>query len=72
MQMSMPGDISFGSHTSWFGANLTAYVNNGTISEARVDDMAERILAAYYLLEQDQNYPEGASVLAPCRTQALC
>ncbi|KAI0324819.1 glycoside hydrolase [Cubamyces sp. BRFM 1775] len=58
LDMSMPGDISFGSHTSWFGANLTAYVNNGTISEARVDDMAERILAAYYLLEQDQNYPE--------------
>ena len=37
--MSMPGDIVFGSGTSYFGGNLTAYVNNGTIPEARVDDM---------------------------------
>jgi len=35
----MPGDITFGSGTSYFGGNLTAYVENGTISEARVDDM---------------------------------
>ncbi|OSD03878.1 glycoside hydrolase family 3 protein [Trametes coccinea BRFM310] len=58
LDMSMPGDITFSSHTSWYGANLTAYVENGTIAESRVDDMAERIIAAYYLLEQDQNYPE--------------
>ena len=65
----MPGDIIFGSGTSYFGANLTAYVNNGTIPEARVDDMgmssssrlslrnllviATRILAAWYFLGQD-------------------
>ena len=35
----MPGDISFKSGTSYFGSNLTAYVNNGTIPETRVDDM---------------------------------
>jgi hypothetical protein len=35
----MPGDIAFGPHTSYFGANLTAYVRNGTIPESRVDDM---------------------------------
>ncbi|KAI0364024.1 glycoside hydrolase [Pilatotrama ljubarskyi] len=58
LDMSMPGDITFSSHTSWFGANLTAFVENGTIAEARVDDMAERIVAAWYLLGQDQNYPE--------------
>ena len=56
--MSMPGDISFGSGTSWWGANLTAYVQNGTIPESRVDDMAERILAGWYFLGQDDgNYP---------------
>ena len=43
--MTMPGDIlvpvdtAFESGTSYFGKNLTAYVENGTISEARVDDM---------------------------------
>ncbi|KAI0351205.1 glycoside hydrolase [Trametes cingulata] len=58
LDMSMPGDITFSSHTSWFGANLTAYVRNGTIAEARVDDMAERIVAAWYLLGQDEGYPE--------------
>ena len=42
LDMTMPGDIKFGSRDSFFGGNLTAYVNNGTIPEARVDDMAVR------------------------------
>ncbi|KAF8496226.1 beta-glucosidase [Russula emetica] len=59
LDMSMPGDISFGSNTSYFGANLTAYVQNKTIPEARLDDMATRILASWYLLDQDSpNYPK--------------
>ena len=56
----MPGDITIGSGTSWWGPNLTAYVENGTIPESRIDDMAERILAAWYLLGQDNDYPPGA------------
>ena len=56
--MDMPGDVTFGSLTSFFGQNLTAGVNNGSIAEERLDDMAERIMAAYFLLEQDQDYPE--------------
>ncbi|KAG6870803.1 hypothetical protein C0992_012405, partial [Termitomyces sp. T32_za158] len=52
------GDITFGSNTTYFGANLTAYVQNGTIPESRVDDMATRILAAWYYLRQDEpSYP---------------
>ncbi|KAI0319664.1 beta-glucosidase [Amylostereum chailletii] len=58
LDMTMPGDIAFGSNTSWFGANLTAAVRDGTIPEARVDDMATRILASWYLLGQDQGYPD--------------
>jgi beta-glucosidase len=51
LDMTMPG-------TSYFGANLTAYVRNGTIPESRVDDMATRILASWYLLGQDSlDYP---------------
>lgn len=42
LDMTMPGDVTFDSGDSYFGGNLTAYVNNGTIPEARVDDMATR------------------------------
>jgi len=42
LDMTMPGDVLFSSGDSYFGGNLTAYVNNGTIPEARVDDMAVR------------------------------
>lgn len=58
--MSMPGDINLGSGTTWWGPNLTAFVENGTIAESRLTDMAERIVAAWYLLDQDKNYPNGA------------
>ena len=52
LDMSMPGDITF-------VANLTAYIENGTIPEACLDDMATRILASWYLLGQDSpNYPK--------------
>ena len=43
--MTMPGNIVFGSGDSYFGGNLTTYVNNGTIPEARVDDMAVRYVS---------------------------
>ena len=60
--MAMPGDIESGeievnSNTSYFGQNLTDFVRNGTIPESRVDDMATRILASWYFLGQDQEYP---------------
>ncbi|KAK2459326.1 hypothetical protein APHAL10511_008657, partial [Amanita phalloides] len=58
LDMTMPGDLTFNSGTSYFGGNLTKYVQNGTIPEARVDDMVTRILASWYLLGQDSpTYP---------------
>ena len=58
LDMTMPGNIVSGSNASYFGANLTAYVQNGTIPEARVDDMATRIIASWYFLGQDSpDYP---------------
>ncbi|KAL5520254.1 hypothetical protein ACEPAG_9467 [Sanghuangporus baumii] len=57
LDMTMPGDITFNSGTSWWGANLTAFVNNGSIAEARLDDMATRIAASWYFLHQDEDYP---------------
>ena len=59
LDMTMPGDIAFGSLTSYFGQNLTTAVNNGSVEINRLDDMAERIMAAYYLVGQDQpEYPD--------------
>ncbi|EIW72437.1 hypothetical protein TREMEDRAFT_41754 [Tremella mesenterica DSM 1558] len=58
LDMTMPGDVTFDSYTSFFGSNLTEAVNNGSVAEARLDDMAERIMAAYFLVGQDQDYPD--------------
>lgn len=35
------------------GGNLTAAVNNGSLAEARVEDMATRVVAAWYQMGQD-------------------
>ncbi|KAL4078112.1 glycoside hydrolase superfamily [Scleroderma yunnanense] len=58
LDMTMPGDITFNSGDSYFGGNLTAYVKEGHISEERLDDMATRIIAAWYYLKQDIAYPK--------------
>ncbi|KAI0526391.1 glycoside hydrolase family 3 protein [Xylaria bambusicola] len=39
-----------------FGTNLTDAVSNGTVDASRVTDMATRIIAAWYLVGQD-NFP---------------
>jgi beta-glucosidase len=57
LDMTMPGDITFGSGTSYFGTALVNAVNSGTVSQSRINDMATRILAGWYLLGQDSGYP---------------
>ncbi|KAJ5294655.1 hypothetical protein PENANT_c006G05588 [Penicillium antarcticum] len=54
LDMSMPGDVYLGSPYSYWGTNLTISVLNGTIPEWRVDDMAVRIMAAYYKVGRDR------------------
>ncbi|KAJ5219064.1 uncharacterized protein N7498_001163 [Penicillium cinerascens] len=54
LDMSMPGDVLLGSPYSYWGTNLTISVLNGTIPEWRVDDMAVRIMAAYYKVGRDR------------------
>ncbi|KAL0957550.1 hypothetical protein HGRIS_001337 [Hohenbuehelia grisea] len=57
LDMTMPGNIGAGPG-SYFGGNLTAFVQNGTIPRERLEDMATRILAGWYLLDQDSpSYP---------------
>lgn len=53
----MPGDVTFNSNNSYFGANLTMAVNNGSVPLSRVDDMAVRVMAGFFLVGQDSGYP---------------
>ncbi|KAI0835614.1 glycoside hydrolase family 3 protein [Hypoxylon sp. FL0890] len=48
LDMTMPGDTVFNSGFSFWGTNMTLGVLNGTIPQWRVDDMAMRIMAAYF------------------------
>ena len=57
LDMDMPGDI-YNTTGSFFGANLTKAVYNGSVPQDRLDDMAQRVMAAYYLMGQDQDFPE--------------
>lgn len=41
----------------FWGQNLTQAVNNGSVSEDRITDMATRILSSWYYLDQDTDYP---------------
>jgi beta-glucosidase len=54
LDMSMPGDVTFGTGTSYWGGNLTLAVLNGSVPEWRVDDMAIRIMAAWYKVGRDR------------------
>ncbi|KAL7756847.1 hypothetical protein ACKLNR_013840 [Fusarium oxysporum f. sp. zingiberi] len=67
LDMDMPGtprvnktrlpDLGHGRMSSFFGGNITIAVNNGTMSEARLNDMIERIMSPYFYLHQDQDFP---------------
>jgi len=58
MDMDMPGGIGFlTNNPSFFGGNITAAVNNGSLSIDRVDDMCRRIMTPYFYLGQDSGYP---------------
>ncbi|KAK8015842.1 glycoside hydrolase family 3 protein [Apiospora marii] len=48
LDMTMPGDVAFNDGKSYWGTNMTLAVINGTIPEYRLDDMAMRIMAAFF------------------------
>lgn len=56
LDMSMPGSDYNGDNVYW-GDLLVEAVGNGKVPEERVDDMVKRILAAWYKMEQDSDYP---------------
>jgi len=53
LDMTMPGDVLFDSGSSYWGANLTIAILNGTVPQWRLDDMAVRIIAAWYYVGRD-------------------
>ncbi|KAG8999858.1 hypothetical protein FRB94_005883 [Tulasnella sp. JGI-2019a] len=71
LDMVMPGETVYGGSTSYFGPALVSAVNAGLVPLSRLNDMATRILAAWYLLGQDSGYPAvnlGASVQGTHKT----
>lgn len=44
----------------FWGNNLTDAVNNGSVATERLDDMNTRLLAAFYYLNQDEDFPENS------------
>jgi len=48
LDMTMAGDQNLASGNTWCGSNLTAAVLNGTVPQWRLDDMAVRIMSAFY------------------------
>ncbi|RCH83520.1 hypothetical protein CU098_006792, partial [Rhizopus stolonifer] len=51
-------DITFQSGDSYFGKNLTDAVHDKKVAESRVNDMATRIVATWYKLGQDKDFPK--------------
>ncbi|KAK5126145.1 hypothetical protein LTR85_011501 [Meristemomyces frigidus] len=41
----------------YWGDNVAQAVCNGSVAESRLDDMVNRVLAAYFHLKQDSSYP---------------
>ncbi|OJJ50194.1 hypothetical protein ASPZODRAFT_128815 [Penicilliopsis zonata CBS 506.65] len=58
LDMTMPGsDFSEPRGNIFWGDYLIEAINNGSVPQTRLDDMALRVLAAWYLLGQDEGYP---------------
>ena len=54
LDLTMPGDTVFDSGRSYWGANLTIAIMNGTVPQWRLDDMVIRIIAAWYYVGRDE------------------
>ncbi|KUI64547.1 putative beta-glucosidase A [Cytospora mali] len=58
LDMAMPGDTAFNTGLAFWGPNLTLAVVNGTLPLYRLDDMAMRIMAAYFKVGLTLDEPE--------------
>lgn len=61
LDMTMPGsDFNSPPGSIFWGKNLQNAIAAGSVPQARLNNMVTRILAAWYLLDQDEDYPEVA------------
>lgn len=59
LDMDMPGSIDGNWDLSYFGHNITTMIDDGKLSETKLDDMVNRIMTPYYYLGQDKaSYPK--------------
>ncbi|KAJ7745226.1 glycoside hydrolase superfamily [Mycena maculata] len=69
LDMNMPGFVGYDigpqndpdpatATNSWWGAAIIEMVNNGSVPEARIDDMVTRTIASWYKMGQDSDYPD--------------
>lgn len=58
MDQDMPGVGAENASWSYFNANYTTAIHNGSIPEWRLTDAAIRILTPYFFLGQDRGYPK--------------
>ncbi|KAJ7833847.1 glycoside hydrolase superfamily [Mycena olivaceomarginata] len=82
LDMNMPGFFAYGrgpqnetdpanAVNGWWGSHLGEMVRNGSVPEARVDDMVIRTFAAYYKMGQDKGFPPmGIQANAKVNVQA--
>ncbi|XXH02477.1 hypothetical protein Hte_008853 [Hypoxylon texense] len=57
LDIEMPGNVSALAGAAYFGDQLLEAVNNGIVSEERLDDMAKRVMSPYFRLGQDSSFP---------------
>ncbi|KAJ7109836.1 putative beta-glucosidase [Mycena epipterygia] len=58
LDISMPGTAYDGLFGNFYGDELTALVKNGTVSEARLDDMILRVLTPIFQHQDLDTYPQ--------------
>ncbi|KAI3324620.1 glycoside hydrolase family 3 protein [Xylariaceae sp. AK1471] len=57
LDIEMPGNVSSLAGPAYFGDSLMEAVNGGLVPEQRLNDMAVRVMAPYFRLGQDQDFP---------------
>lgn len=57
LDIEMPGNVSTLAGPAYFGDRLLEAVNDGIVSEERLDDMAKRVMSPYFRLGQDDSFP---------------
>ncbi|KAI1123205.1 glycoside hydrolase family 3 protein [Nemania abortiva] len=57
LDIEMPGNVSSLAGPAYFGDALLEAVDEGLVTEQRLEDMAKRVMAPYFRLGQDHDFP---------------